>query len=1054
MKKFTKSIYSIIVLCQLLLINVGYSKSTPISDKVVFGPAPILSAATRTPTGISFTTPVIAGTTYLVSKSTNNGPLVALGITPTVAGAVNTFTDAFVPVVGSSYTYSVKAILAAVESTPSTVTSCSVNTPTFTTVPNLTTPPLGTRLNISNLVAGSTYSVSRRPLGGTFAQVATGLTNLTTHFDPFTPVPGTTYEYTITATNGPTCTQISSIVPAVFNALTTPAISNVTPITSFLASVDWTTAPLQAGLSRWYLERKPAGGAFAPIHDSGPTQMQFEDGRNAPKLLPNTNYCYRVRYSTNGGFFSPWSADKCVTTPALPVVTNLTATANNCSRITLNWTEPSPEKINEEAYRIFRSENGGPVTLLKLTGNNISTYVDDNLKPNTTYTYYVAGIYESIEAPRAGPVTATTKPSILTLTSSGATFANVMWDKCTNLSQGWKLYLSTNGSPYVEIAQTGPQEDSYQVKNLLPETKYSIFVINTFGTGFGGASNAVNFTTTKFPAPTNLKATALGNSSIKVTWTDNSNNGDNEDAFILYRSIDNGVNFTPIQLPPVFTEYTDSDNLKPSQKVCYYVAARFSSGFSNFSNTGCELTCPVPLTEFTKITAVSPTQIDLQWAQTENFGPTKIVIQSSLDGVNFTVLEEIPGTATSYKDLTLLPNQKKYYRANVINEGTCSSVNSLVASTTSCPLPPTNIIAKALDFSSIEVNWDLGVKMKTYIIERSTDNIDFVKAGEVDGAISKFVDKDLASSKKYYYRVLAINEGCTSGPSQVKQESTATTCASPPSNLVAVANSEKEIKVSYKDNSPDENGFELEISKNGTNFVKLGTTIEPNTTSITISSGIDPETKYFFRIRAIGALCNSDFSNVASVTTNPPAPTGLTAKGVKINQVDLEWKNTSKTATSIEIQRASSADNSFTKLGTDVANTVSTFQNTGLTPSTGYKYRIRYNSPNGVSEWSNVADGTTFVITANEDNTIAKQIVLYPVPTDKVLYVKTSSSILGKVSTKIINASGNIVITQDFNNGMVEGKTEQINVSDLSSGIYFLEVSTKKGTATKKFLKR
>ena len=167
----------------------------------------------------------------------------------------------------------------------------------------------------------------------------------------------------------------------------------------------------------------------------------------------------------------------------------------------------------------------------------------------------------------------------------------------------------------------------------------------------------------------------------------------------------------------------------------------------------------------------------------------------------------------------------------------------------------------------------------------------------------------------------------------------------------------------------------------------------------------------------------------------------------------IVWTNTSKTATTIEIQRSAGADNNFAKVGTDVAVTTSSFQNTALNPGTAYNYRIRYNSPNGTSDWSNIATATTVVISANENTDLAKQITLYPVPTENTLYIKPTGNVLGKVSTKIVNISGATLLSQEFN-GLIEGKTEQINVSGLSSGMYFLEISTKKGSATKKFLKR
>lgn len=1056
MKKFTKSISSIIMLCLLLAGNQAFSKNNPIFDgpkaEKMFAPpaAPTLSATTRSGSGITFTATVAAGVTSF-QATRNPGSVVVPSV---IAGTTATFTDAFTPTTGIAYTYSVQAVNAALELSPaSTVTDCGTPlVPVINSItPNATVPPLGATLSVGNMLAGTSYSVSRRPVGGSFVTVASGLTNLTTYFDPFVPSPGTTYEYTITSKMAASCPSSPSLVKSVnFNALAKPIINSVTPVSAFQLNVDWVQT-LPAGISRWYLERRQGASGYIAVGDYGPTERFKEDGRNAPRLNPNTEYCYRVRYTTNGGFTSPYSDDKCGTTPQLPLVSNFNASATNCSRITLTWTEPSAAVLNEENYKIFRSENGGPVTLIATTGNNISSYTDDNLKPNTNYSYQISAIFNGVETPRSAPSAATTKPSVLTLLNYSATAANIQWDKCTPFAQGWKIYVSTNDGPFVEKTQAGAQEDKYSFTGLLPQTKYAVYVVNIFGTGIGGATNTVVFTTPKFPGPTNLNVFPAGTSSIKVTWQDNSNGPDHEEGFVLYRSLDNGATYTQINLPPVLTEYIDKD-LKTSQKVCYYVKARFANGFSDDSNKKCGVTCPSPLTEFTKITAVSPTEIALEWAQTENFGETTIQLESSLDGVSFTKIADLPGKATSYRDLSVLPGQKKYYRANVINEGTCSSIYSLIASATSCPLAPTNVKAKTINSSTIEVVWDLTDGITKYIIERSLDNIDFVKAGEVDGKIAKFEDTKLASSKKYYYRVLAQNESCTSAPSQVKQESTATTCATPPSNVVAVANSAKEIKVSYTDNSPDETGFELEWSKDEKTWAKVGATLTPNSTSTTISTGIDAETKYFFRVRALGEICNSDYSNVASVTTNPAAPTGLTAKGVKINQVDLAWTNTSKIANGIEIQRASGADNNFAEIAKAAVASTS-YQNTALTPATAYKYRIRYTSPNGNSDWSNVAEASTLVISANENTELAKQITLYPVPTDNFLYVKPTGNVLGKVATRIINAAGATLISQDFN-GLVEGKTEQINVSGLGSGIYFLELSSAKGSATKKFMKR
>ncbi len=792
------------------------------------------------------------------------------------------------------------------------------------------------------------------------------------------------------------------------------------------------------------------GVAFSPYFNDG-TQL-FKDRDQAA----GSTHTYAIEIKVPGLTCpSIFSNSKSFTFTSLPAPSNLTAFSVSCSQIDLSWTDNSNGPYSEAFFEVFRSENGGPLALIAspVAANTIK-YVDNSIKANTLYSYAIRGVFNISPTYSAftSQAAATTKPIVLNLTSNSATAAKINWALCSANIQGWKIYSSVNNAPFVEVAQVGPQVNNYDFKALIPDKNYRVYIAGITNAGLG-LSNTLSFATPKFPGPTNLKADPQGQNGFKVTWKDNSNGPDFEEAFWLYKSLDNGLTYTKIVVQPTITEYVDA-GLTASQKVCYYVVAAFSSGVSDPSNTDCNATCPNPITEITKAYAASSTQINLEWNLPVNAGTTKIIVESSTDGITFTKLGEVAGTVTGYVDTSVLPNQKKYYRVYVSNGGTCAIVYSAVNATASCPLAPTGVKAMAINSNDIEVNWDLVAGIKTYVIERSTDNIDFVLAGEVDGALSKFTDTKLASSKKYYYRVKAKNEGtCTSEPSQVKQESTATTCAAPPSNVVVVANSSKEIKVTFTDNSPDETGFEVELSKDEKTWTKAGGTLAANTTSVTISTGIDAETKYFVRVRALGELCNSVYSNIANVTTNPQAPTTLAAKGVKINQIDLTWVNVSKTATGIEIQRASGADNNFVKIGNDQVATLTAYSDNGLTPATNYKYRIRAKGPNGLSDWSNVADATTLVIAANEDETLGKNVSLFPVPTQNTLFIKSAINILGKVNAKIFNSTGSELLSHEFN-GLFEGKTEQMNVSTLGTGIYFLEVATQKGRFTKKFMKQ
>ncbi len=78
------------------------------------------------------------------------------------------------------------------------------------------------------------------------------------------------------------------------------------------------------------------------------------------------------------------------------------------------------------------------------------------------------------------------------------------------------------------------------------------------------------------------------------------------------------------------------------------------------------------------------------------------------------------------------------------------------------------------------------------------------------------------------------------------------------------------------------------------------------------------------------------------------------------------------------------------------------------------------------------------------DNEIAKNFTVYPNPVNKQLQLQLSPTLEFKTAT-IYNYYGQLVL---------QSNTTKINVSNLSSGIYFLEIETNKGKGVKKIVKK
>src|SRR5205823_3133139 len=86
----------------------------------------------------------------------------------------------------------------------------------------------------------------------------------------------------------------------------------------------------------------------------------------------------------------------------------------------------------------------------------------------------------------------------------------------------------------------------------------------------------------------------------------------------------------------------------------------------------------------------------------------------------------------------------------------------------------------------------------------------------------------------------------------------------------------------------------------------------------------------------------------------PPAPVNLVATPVSATQINLGW--TAAGATSYKVERSADGSTGWTQIGT---STTTNYQDTGLTASTTYYYRLRGSNASGDSPPSAVSSATS-----------------------------------------------------------------------------------------------
>jgi chitodextrinase len=276
---------------------------------------------------------------------------------------------------------------------------------------------------------------------------------------------------------------------------------------------------------------------------------------------------------------------------------------------------------------------------------------------------------------------------------------------------------------------------------------------------------------------------------------------------------------------------------------------------------------------------------------------------------------------------------------------------------TVAPSAPGTLTATASGSTQINLAWGAAtdnVGVTGYRVERcaGTGCSTFAQIATPTG--TSFADTGLTAGTSYSYRVRATDAAGNLGSySNVASATTTTPDTTPPSApaaLSATAASATQINLSWTaaTDNVGVTGYRVESCQGSgcTTFTQIGT---PTGTTFS-NTGLTASTSYSYRVRAVDAAGNlGAYSNVASVvtlatpdTTAPTAPTGLSAKVAGSAEIDLAWTASTDNVgvTSYQILRCqgSTTCTNFAQVGT---STVTSFSNTGLTPSTIYRYRVR-----------------------------------------------------------------------------------------------------------------
>ncbi len=392
-------------------------------------------------------------------------------------------------------------------------------------------------------------------------------------------------------------------------------------------------------------------------------------------------------------------------------------------------------------------------------------------------------------------------------------------------------------------------------------------------------------------APSALTAEADSNlAQIVLDWTDNSSEPNNEDSFIIQRSVDGGVwdnNYASVGTD--VNTYTDI-SLAPGS-YSYRVVAHLDddgsgspcdSGPSNIATAVIVSTDPPEAPSGLSATGDSQNRtVSLDWNDnsTDEDG---FIVQRQVDGGVWD--DDYAGTAADvnvFVDVNILPGTYNYRIIAHNFYGDSAASNESNAVIVDIPTAPSGLTAYA-ESGTVVLGWsDNSDSEDGFIIQRrigggAWDN----NYAVVDANLESYIDDNNGSpplpNGTYTYRIAAYNENGSSLPSNEEYAVVSTDVPAAPSNLVAEANGYG-VTLTWTDNSDNEENFVIERAVDGGDWYTLNDLVLPNT-ELYYDQALLPGHIYTYRIKAENGLGESDYSNEDSAEVLQQGTSSITLK--------------------------------------------------------------------------------------------------------------------------------------------------------------------------------
>ncbi|MCF7859353.1 MAG: fibronectin type III domain-containing protein [Candidatus Cloacimonetes bacterium] len=506
-----------------------------------------------------------------------------------------------------------------------------------------------------------------------------------------------------------------------------------------------------------------------------------------------------------------------------------------------------------ESYILERMVNDGDYEVLKKLNKNDRDYLDENMQLGGEYTYRIKAkskINESEYSNEIGTKTDFPGPENLYVENIDDQSLKLYWEDNCAFETGYRLERKVSGGEFQKIADLEPNQTHYLDSGLTFGINYNYRVIAFTQESESAYSNILS-TKTIFPEPTYLSVLIIDDQALKLSWVDNCAF---DEGFRIERKMGKQEFVVIKELPADVTTYLDS-GLQYGSQYIYRIAAKTKTNISNFSSEIIARTV-FPEPAYLSSEILDDRTVTIYWEDKCDF-ETGFVIERKIEDGEFTKLVDLAANTTSYTDKSLQFEKTYYYRVQATTAVNGSDFSNVEYVSTIFP-PPSDLTVEIVSAALIKLKWhDNCYFEKGYQIERSKNNGSYKILKKSAANVVEYTDKDLSYDSDYSYRIAAFTDINTSHYTNTVMKYYGLIT---PANYKLDVIADRQVKLSWEDNSNIEEGFRIQRRTENEDFKTIASV--PANSEMYIDKNTKVHTRYYYRISSFLNRNLSPFSEV------------------------------------------------------------------------------------------------------------------------------------------------------------------------------------------------